>query len=199
MSFKLFGSADPVVTSLGDMTQGIGHDLVPVDSASPSGQQDVVEINVLSAASYVDQEPVGTDAPLQLTLGPAQTTPHFDLDAAGAITVLQAGPYSFRIRMQFGRTSNPSVAIMFARLLINGVQAGDSAYSSSSNSSDSEPATFSGDIELDVGDIVSLEIVRDSQGENSGGLYAQTPTLGDWADAPSVIVNVTQVVTVPDP
>lgn len=190
--FKLYGADDPIAdNSAGVMTQGIGFPLrqVEVDPA-PVGT-----VESLRAFSPNTQNPVpaALDTVLQVEFGAPQTTDDFDLDALGNITCLNADEYDVRIRFQTGRLGVPGVAILFIRFLLNGFQLGNSVATSLDDGNIVIPATFTGTVSLQVGDILTGEIYRDSAGINEGGVYAQAATLAGWADSPSTTVVISRV------
>lgn len=191
--FKLLGSANPVpISGLALMTQGLGFPLRDVDAAPASGSE--LE-EVLRAQSFVTQEPVAVDTPIQVSFGPAQNNGIFDVDALGSLTALQTGQYNARLRLQMGRTGNPGVSIVFMRTLLNGVQIGSSVATALDDADNIVPTTFTGVLSLVVNDIVTVEIYRDSVGNNSGGVFTQVASLAGWVDSPSTSAVFSRVVS----
>ena len=39
-------------------------------------------------------------------------------------------------------------------------------------------------------DVLTIEVMRDSVGDNSGGLFAIDPTLAGWANAPCASIQI---------
>jgi hypothetical protein len=78
--------------------------------------------------------------------------------------------------------------------LINGTQAGPSFSTVLDDSDDVVPLTFESTITMEVGDVLTVEIVRDSAGINEGGIFVESSTLSDWQDAPSSLLTITRSV-----
>ena len=195
--FKLLGSQDPVNNSLGQMTQGIGFPLRDVDPSLSGGTVTVQSEQVIRASSPDTQQPTAEDTPLQLTFGPAQTTGlGIDVDATGEFTCTIEDTYQIRLRLQFGRIGSPSSSIIFGRFLLNGVQVSEPVFAQLDDSEDVIPATFEGAIPLTIGDHFTVEIYRDSAGNNSGGVFAKTANLAGWGTAPSCLMTVTRVIAI---
>jgi hypothetical protein len=196
--FKLIGGENaPATDSLGKMLQGIGHDLRDVE-ATAAGVS-VVTVPVLTAPSYTTQLPVGLDAPIQLEFGDAQAIgTGIDVDALGAFTCTVTDEYNFRVLLQFGRVGQPTIAALFARFLINGFQAGSPVYTFIDDSADRIPTTFEATTTLQAGDVLTVEIVRDSQGSDAGGVFAATSSIG-WGTAPSCLMTIIRTVIAETP
>ncbi|MCK4978105.1 MAG: hypothetical protein KAS36_14315, partial [Anaerolineales bacterium] len=47
---------------------------------------------------------------------------------------------------------------------------------------------------LDAGDVVTCEIIRDTDGNNSGGLDPGVPDVPNWNPAPSASILITRLV-----
>jgi hypothetical protein len=148
---------------------------------------------VFRAVSYNDQEPAGLDTPLQLTFGTGQSTPEFDLDANGNLTVLQSGNYQGVLRLVFGRVGAGGFSNLFARVLINGFQPLASVHAVLDNSRASSSALFESTLDLVAGQVITVEILRSSAdgGNDSGGVYAEPSPLAGWQASPScsVVLN----------
>jgi hypothetical protein len=182
--FKLLGATTPVQNGLAVMTQGLGYPLRVVEDSDHLPDGGVVQETLMIAGSPITQVPTGLDTALQLSFGVAQAVESFDLDALGNFTCLVTDEYAFNLRLQFGRLSNPGVAIIFGRVLIDGAQIGASVSASLDNVNASTPSTFSFTLPLVVGQIITMEILRDSAGVDSGGVFATASSAG-WNDSPS--------------
>jgi len=183
-NFKLLGSEEAPVSSLGNMTQGLGFPLRPVEAFAPL---DIITVEAIRAFSIVDQEPTGLGVALQVILGAPQTTDTWDLSAAGAVTCLVEDEYVVTVKFQVGRRgSSGGLAQIYARVLINGIQEGASVHVILDSPDFEIPAFFSGDRHFLVGDILTIEIVRDTDGADEGGLQAGNPSVAGWNDSPSV-------------
>lgn len=150
---------------------------------------------VLAATDTTDQEPAGLDTPLQVTFGPAQNGPTdpVQLDALGNITFNQAGLYLFNGYANFERQgSSGGVTVTLFRALINGVQVSPTKGVDLSGTGLMFPYELTIPIQVNAGDVLTWEIMRDSSGVNNGGLYTHT-VLGGWSDVPSADVFIYKV------
>jgi hypothetical protein len=195
--FKLLGNTSPVNQSLGVITQGLGFPLRDVEPSASGGDVTILVENALVSANITDQLPVGLGTALQVVFGAPQTTTWFDLDALGNITCLVADEYTTRIKFAVGRRGAPSgVSQIYTRALINGVAQGFSSHAILDNPDVEIPFDFEGVGPLAVNDILTFEIIRDTDGNNSGGLYAGNPTVIDWAPSPSASLTMSRFVAV---
>lgn len=151
---------------------------------------------VLAAQSFDEQFPSVLDTSLQVTFGTAQGTSSDPvmIDAAGEITFNETGVYLIN---GYGsverRGSSGGVAILLFRFLVDGVQAGSvkSFHLDTTNLNIPYEITFPINITT-PGTTATFEIMRDSSGNNAGGLYPHT-TLGPWSNIPSSEVNIWQL------
>ena len=162
---------------------------------NPVAQINIETIEVLRARSPITQEPVALDTAIQLSFGAPQSVSDFDLDALGNITCKVADAYSLWLRVQFGRTGTPGEAIVLMRALLNGTQAGASVFTRlRGQGAYAVPGTFQGVLNLTAGDVITVEVARDSAGIDEGGVFAFAPTIAGWNDAPSCQVIVNRIV-----
>ena len=155
--------------------------------------------SVLTAVDTTDQLPDATDTPLQVTFGGAQKTASDPvmLSNNGDITFNQAGIYLFNGYANFERQgSNGGVSVILFRSLINGVQAGPTKGVELPATGIMIPYELTLPIQVNAGDVLTWQIMRDSSGsgsgQNSGGLYTHT-TLGAWSNVPSADVNIYKI------
>jgi hypothetical protein len=150
---------------------------------------------VLSSASNVNQEPSGLNIPLQVRFGPAQgnlSTP-VQLFANGVILFNQGGLYLFNGYANFERQgSSGGVAVIAFRALINGIQVSPSKMVEIDSVGVSTPYELTIPLQVNAGDILTWEIMRDGSGVDRGGLYTHT-LVGGWSNVPSSDVNVWKV------
>lgn len=136
------------------------------------------------------QQPTVTDTPLQVEFGALQTTTDIDLSAAGAFTFKTAGKYIVSPFFQYGRTGGVGASILLNRYLINGVQIGDSLSAKIDNADTLVPWSSSIQLTVNANDVLTIELMRDSANNNSGGLFSFTPTVGAWAAAPCASIQI---------
>jgi len=145
---------------------------------------------ILSADSLVSQNPVSLDTPIQVSFGGAQVTGVVDIDAAGNVSVIESGQYEFSFTFQYGRAGSGGISWLFFRILKNGTQIGTSPFVKLENLNADFPAEFNNTLDLVNTDIITVELVRDSRGNNSGGLVTEDPILVDWNESPSASLVV---------
>lgn len=144
------------------------------------------------ASTAATQQPAAVNTPLQVEYGAAQATADVNLSNLGLVTFNTAGQYAVTLFTRFGRTTAAGTAILFNRILRNGVQTLNS--NSVSMVDDAAIIPFSATVLMDVaaGDTFSQEIYRDSAGVNNGGLFMTTPTLVGWLNSPSATIVVSK-------
>lgn len=193
--FKLLGNTEPAAQSLGLMAQGIGfpdHDVEPAVNGWVSIKTELA----LQAADFTNQNPTGLGVALQTTLGDAQTTTWFDVDALGNVTVLVAGEYQGDLKAETGREGAGQISQIYMRLLLNGVQFGNSTHTIADNNRIEIPATYTSTLTLAVNDVITIEIIRDTDGADEGGLRAGIPAVVGWNPSPSIQLRFNRLVAV---
>lgn len=146
---------------------------------------------LLSASSTaLSQEPTVVDVPKQIEFGALQTTTDIDLSVLGAVTFKTAGKYILSFSFQYGRVGATGTSILLNRYLINGVEVGNSLAAKIDNANILVPWSSSVQITVNVNDVLTTEIMRDSAGNNSGGIFAVTPTVGTWNIAPCASLQI---------
>ena len=146
---------------------------------------------LLTAKSLAtDQSPTVTDTALQVEFGALQTTTDIDLSALGAFTFKTAGKYIIAPFFQYGRAGSTGTAFLLNRYLVNGIQVGDSLAAKVDNADTLVPWSSSIQFTAVANDVLTIEVMRDSTGNNSGGLFSATPAVGAWALAPCASIQI---------
>lgn len=142
------------------------------------------------ASTAATQQPTALNTPLQIEYGVAQTTTDVTLSNTGLVTFNTAGQYAVTVFNRFGRTTAVGTAILFNRILKNGVQLFNS--NSISMLDDAATTPFSATLMLDIaqGDTFTQEIYRDSAGVNNGGLLQTVPNLAGWLNSPTATLII---------
>jgi len=155
---------------------------------------DAKRITVLSAASFVDQVPSGTDTALQVEFGAAQGSGSdpVEIDASGNVTINQTDQYFVDISIQYGRNNAGSAAWLFFRILIDGTQSGNSIFAKLDNANNDLPVQFSGIFDFTATEVITVEFLRDSQGFDDGELMSETPTPAGWSSSPSASIRISR-------
>jgi hypothetical protein len=147
---------------------------------------------ILKGSDFTAQNPLGLDTPLQILFGGVQasTGGEVSLAADGSLTANVRHRYNIGLVLQYGRAGAGGVSWLFFRTLVNSIPVGNTILKKIDNANDDTPAQFTNRLFLDVGDVLTVELVRDSQGNNTGGLVVENPTLVDWAMSPSASMSV---------
>jgi len=150
---------------------------------------------VLNAFSASSQIPAGTDILTQIEFGAAQfgASDPVELSVLGAVTVNQSDQYNISLVLQYGRTgASGSSAMVFFRILVDGVQFGGSRFGQLDNPNQAFPIQFSIPVDLVAAQILTFEFWRDSGGFDAGELIPQTPALGGTSPAASAQLILTR-------
>ena len=150
----------------------------------------VLSSNVLARCSVNNQYPSTTDTVLQVEFGAAHSTTEFDISNLGAITCNVTGSYNIEFNFRFGRTSGTGTAVIALRFLLDGTQAGGTITADISGAGDVFPYSVTAPAQLTSGQVLTVEVIRDSAGNDDGGLSAFSPTPAGWTDAASALVRI---------
>lgn len=151
-----------------------------------------VERLIEGASLASSQEPSGTDTALQLEFGPAIGTAEdpVQLLVDGTVKFNTAGSYLVKIQAIYGRSGGAGVSYLYYRPLMNGAQAGPSAFAMIDNANVRIPYANSTWLTVEAGALLTFEILRDSAGNDSGGVFEGDPVPSGWLNAPSAEVIV---------
>jgi len=149
---------------------------------------------VLTGSSSNTQEPSGTDSPIQVEFGAAQfgSSDPVEIDVLGNITINQTDQYIVDLVFHAGRTGAGSFAVVLFRLLINGVQIGDSMAIRLDNANTHAPVEILKPLNLVATDVLTVEIWRDPSGFDAGGVFPETPSLSGSNPVPSAAITMTR-------
>lgn len=146
---------------------------------------------VLSGESFIDQNPTGLDAELQIEYGAQQITTDATLDADGLVTLHTTGDYEIGITTQVGRSGSAGTAFLFSRILFQGAQQGSPAYHTMDSNTDTIATSFTLLFYNPIpGLTFAAEIIRDSGGTDDGGLLTQASA--GWGPAPSATIRISK-------
>ena len=138
------------------------------------------------------QVPTGTGVvnAIGINFGDAITHSNYTLDANGKLTILTTGMYRLKLAIQFGRDTNAQIARLLFRVVVDGVQAGRSVSVFLNNESDRQYIENDNWVNITAGTEIEYQVMRDSGGVNSGGLFATSPTDSAWNNAPSASLRL---------
>ncbi|PHR58808.1 MAG: hypothetical protein COA47_10405 [Robiginitomaculum sp.] len=164
----------------------------------------VTYVDELRSECDIDQSPTGTDVPLTVIFGDAQGGPtdNVALDAGGVISINLTGFYSIQFKAQYGRSGAAGTSWIYFRTMVafdgvNFIQPAGSTLTKITNSNEDQSITERALLELQQGWKLKVEIMRGSEGNDSGGLIATVPAEGTWMTSFSSEVTVQRVVWVP--
>ncbi len=181
-------NANGIATNVADILTNT-NDIVSIgDRVTELESSHSVLLNATSTAS--SQQPTALDIPLQIEFGAAQTTTDIDISVTGAITFKTAGKYIIAPFFQYGRVGSSGVSQLLNRYLVNGVQAGNTLAAKIDNAETLVPWSSSIQFTANTNDVLTIEIMRDSIGTNSGGLFSATPTAAGWNLAPCASIQI---------
>ena len=186
------GSLITASCSDGFITGKISADSSLVDPLYPfNPTKDTLVQRVLTASSLASsQNPtgLGPSNASQIEFGTAQGSINDPvmIDSDGLITVNEAGFYRAKITLVFGRDTNPGTSELLFRVRVNGVQSGISIPQKISSADVLTVYELDSWFSPPAGTEFAFDIMRDSSGNDSGGLLAGTVTAdpGAWNDSP---------------
>jgi len=138
------------------------------------------------------QMPTGTDAALQIEFGAEQVEDNATIAANGTITFHTSEEYHIEMLLHLGRTGGSGTSEVFGRLLKNDVQIACVFHTRLDNADVVVPIHYTKKIAFEKDDTLKAQIIRDSGGNDSGGLISATPTANGWSLAPSACMTVTK-------
>ena len=172
---------------------------VASDTSTAIAARQVVGDNVLltTTSALTAQEPAGLDTPLVIDFGgpvgldsdPIQLLANQRLRANVDLPSMRA-----RVRLQAGRLSVPMTANMYFRTLVNGVQTDSSLFIQMPDNVQSYPVYITAWFGLAAGQEVWFEMIRDSSGNDSGGLYSTNPVTAGWNDSTTTFLQISEAV-----
>lgn len=159
----------------------------------PTTLENVEIVNTISNFNSANISPSGTDTPLVAGFSSTVSNTDVTMDSSGVITVNTTGVYRFTFNLNFGRSTNTSTAIVLARLLINDVQFGFTQGVTIDSNASTRPVQIDVITQASASDTYKVQIMRDSAGQNDGGLRVIAVTDTDWQDIHSYWVRVSRI------
>lgn len=145
---------------------------------------------LVATSTASSQQPSTVDVPITIEFGVAQTTTDIDISASGAITFKTAGKYIISPFFQYGRAGSVGTSELLNRYLVNGVQVGNTLAAKIDNADVLVPWSSSVQFTAAANDVLTIEVMRDSAGDDSGGLFSISPTAGGWNLAPCASIQI---------
>ena len=150
---------------------------------------------VLNEGDKTTQGPTALDTVHPVTFGPGFGTGSDPVmvDAAGLITVNQAGCYAGVFYFQVGRSGASGTSHVWIRFLINGSQQGTPQRIELNGADDDTPVSISFERDLAATTAIEVQMMRDSAGSNSGDLVSATATTLPWGSTDSASVTIVKI------
>lgn len=159
----------------------------------PSTLNNVEIVNTISNYSSADISPSATDTPIICGFDSTVTNDDITMDSSGVITINTSGLYRFTFNLNFGRATNTSTAIVLARLLINDVQFGFTQGVTLDSNTSIRPVQIDVIANATATDTYKVQLMRDSAGQNDGGLRIISVTDAGWGDIRSYWVRISRL------
>lgn len=141
--------------------------------------------SVITASRSVDILPAVLDVPIAAPFDANVSNVDMSINTAGTVTINTSGVYHTTFNLNFGRTSGAGTAVVAARLLLNSAQFGFTQAMTMDDQLNARPSQFNIIRAYTAGDVLQVQVMRDSSGINNGGLIAIPITPGTWTDGPS--------------
>lgn len=159
----------------------------------PLTLDNVQVVNTLSNFNSANISPSGTDTPLVCGFTSTVSNDDITMDSSGVITINTDGIYRFTFNMNFGRSTNTSTAIVLARLLINDVAFGFTQGVTIDSNASTRPVQIDVIAAANATDTYKVQIMRDSAGQDDGGLRVIAVTDATWSDIHSYWVRISRI------
>jgi hypothetical protein len=147
-----------------------------------------------SAATTQNPTGLGPSNAIQIEFGTGQGSiiDPVMITTAGEITLNETGFYRAKVTLVFGRDSNPGASELLFRVRANGVQSGISVPQKISSADVLTVYELDAWVSAPGGTVFAFDVMRDSSGNDSGGLLAGTVTAeaGSWNAAPCATILI---------
>lgn len=160
---------------------------------NPSTLSNINVNSILEGQSLVAQNPSTEDTPLQVTFGSLGSNSNVSIASTGLVTILATGLYFITLNLNFGRSTDTDIALLFSRMYVNDAAIGFVQSCKLNASTETASINQSFLRAFTANDVFKVEIMRDSTGENDGGLVSLNPELTGWANSPSAAIRIQKV------
>lgn len=196
MGGRLFGDTQVVTEKIGEVTQGIGFDQLPVQEQAVAAPTRIVNETIASFETIVEQSPTGLGSAgaifINYGAGGNSSGNEFTVSPTGDI-IANANAlgieYRFRIGVRIGRSGAAGLSIPLIRFLYAAdgspgslVQIGGTFGVEVDDPNTTWREVFDLNFAPAVGSLIRVEFARDEAGTDSGSLQAPQPTatLAGW-------------------
>jgi hypothetical protein len=149
---------------------------------------------MLRAVSLVEQSPTILDIVEQVEFGAAQGSGSdpVSIDVDGEVTFNKGGQYENIFNFQLGRVGAGNVSWIFLRFKLDGVQFDEPILTKLNDINDDLHMEVTKNLTVTAGQTMTVEMIRDSQGNNTGKLMTETPILSGWGMTPSAALTISR-------
>jgi hypothetical protein len=189
----LIANEQPPASTSPELSEWLSRKLRETNAALSNNRiLDVSNSLVLFGFSLADQNPAGTDTPLQIEFGPASGTASDPVtkDALGKLYFNESGDYDIRIVLNCIRTTSGTSTIFIMYGMVNGVVAGLSGGVELDSQRETAQIRLTIPLTVNSGDTATLWFLKDSTGNANGLLRAFIPTLAGIPPLPSSFLQV---------
>lgn len=149
--------------------------------------------STLQGISTTTQNPSGTNTPYQVIWGAGSSNSNATIAGTGVVTINTTGLYFITFNLNFSRSSDTGISILFARLLVNDIEVGFVQCVKLDANTAVVPFNASILRSFTANDTIKVQIIRDSGGTNDGGLYTVDPALSGWSNSPSAAIRIQKI------
>jgi len=186
---------DSYVNTVDTTAQEINSDLNVIGSLTVNSQPVVYGITtyISQASTATSQLPGATDTPLLIAFGTGVVTAAVTTATGGTITFNETGTYFVEARFRVGRAGSAAWARLVITQSTNGAYVDSISASLLDDANSSAMVVHSGFHDMTATDTMTFHIIRDSAGDNDGGLYLFNPALVGVPNVPTAYLSIQKV------
>lgn len=149
--------------------------------------------STLEGLSFSNQGPTAVDTPHQVTWGSGTSNSDVSIASNGVVTITTSGLYLVTFNLNLGRANVTGIATLLARLLVNDNPTGFVQAVKIDTSANIQPLNASILRSFNASSTIKVQLIRDSSGNNDGGLITVDPVLAGWNNSPSAAIRVQKI------
>lgn len=151
-----------------------------------------INYKVEEFSSYVDQNPIGLDNPLQVNFGSNFENDDFILDSLGTITFKVSASFEVNIIAHLGRDNTNMESLLLMYGAINDVPENIIGQTIVSHKTIHNFA-FTQSYRMEIDDTIKFYIARDGSGADDGGLHTTVTQSPSIPDIPSASIQIKKI------
>lgn len=149
--------------------------------------------SVIEGISLTNQGPTSVDTPYQVTWGGGSSNADVSIASSGVVTINTTGLYFVTFNLNLGRANTTGIATLVARLLVNDNPTGFVQAVKIDTSANVHPLNASILRSFNASSTIKVQLIRDSGGNNDGGLITVDPVLSGWENSPSAAIRIQRI------